>query len=454
MGLRKIHLLRLYQKQRDMGVLSKMSREEVIFVMICIIGIACGIVSTYAENNYCFDEYKNNIICGSKPIYNVNEKNAETKINYFSQMMRLDMIVNSTSFNFNQFKDNCSLNNGIFSVQYPEYCLNISNLELCYTFNDSSIIDYSGKGNNAVNNGTVFNSTDNTYLFIHDAAHHFVNTTFTTNKLGSYTILLWVKVFATATTVNNPNFYSAQDTGASRFYGRFDWTTGENYSKWGVSSWNPAISGYAINKNIWHSVIVRLNSTNGDIWIDGTRIANQSGITVANPNSQILLGIDMLLVNNMNGSFKSFVVYNRSFSDQEVLNWNNQGVYNLSCNIEESINPWQSYNETLGSYWINQTTNQNHELLDDIKEEMNLIAIVLLWLGMWSIGFWAFQSYNDLLGGTMLVLTIPIDIYFMYAFREVLMLGTGFMGVAFGIMAAFTLGIIMLIKRRNVVLKA
>jgi hypothetical protein len=90
-----------------------------------------------------------------------------------------------------------------------------------------------------------------------------------------------------------------------------------------------------------------------------------------------------------------------------------------------------------------------NENVVDIEEGIELIAIVMLWLGLWIFGFYAVQMFNDFVGFLMITSTIPIDIYFMYRFQESLMTGTGWIGVMFGLMVMFTLASVFFIRRRT-----
>lgn len=100
---------------------------------------------------------------------------------------------------------------------------------------------------------------------------------------------------------------------------------------------------------------------------------------------------------------------------------------------------------------INDTQNANMQSLTEytnkIYEVLSMIGFIILWLGLWIFGYHALQTKNELLGGTMIVLTVPLDFYFAYAFRESLMLGTGILGIAFEIMCAWTFGVFILIRR-------
>lgn len=144
----------------------------------------------------------------------------------------------------------------------------------------------------------------------------------------------------------------------------------------------------------------------------------------------------------------NFSVYDHSFIENDTINYSTGqycGITYLTCD-----------NCTYGEQEQNQTTETNSTQCDlsglqtqmnEIQGGFNMIAFVILWLGLWGLGYYAIQTKNDLLGGTMIILTIPLDIYFSYKFQEVLLLGTGFMGVAFSFMAAWTLGVFVLIRR-------
>lgn len=93
-----------------------------------------------------------------------------------------------------------------------------------------------------------------------------------------------------------------------------------------------------------------------------------------------------------------------------------------------------------------QGINNNTEKIYGVIE---MLSLIILWLGLWIFGYYAIQTNNNLLGGTMIVLTLPIDIYFAYVFRETLHVGTGFIGVAFSFMTAWSLGVFLLIKRKR-----
>lgn len=92
-----------------------------------------------------------------------------------------------------------------------------------------------------------------------------------------------------------------------------------------------------------------------------------------------------------------------------------------------------------------ETENLNNEI-SSLGNMINILAFVTLWLGLWIFGYYAIRTQNSFLGSAMIVLTLPIDIYFSYVFRELLMLGTGFIGIGFSIFAIITLGALLLIR--------
>lgn len=96
---------------------------------------------------------------------------------------------------------------------------------------------------------------------------------------------------------------------------------------------------------------------------------------------------------------------------------------------------------------IVQYGEEHSTLLNQIYGGISMIGFIILWLGLWIFGYYAMQTGNDLLGGTMIVLTLPVDFYFSYLFQEVNMLATGFLGIAFSVMMAWTLGVFILIRR-------
>lgn len=94
--------------------------------------------------------------------------------------------------------------------------------------------------------------------------------------------------------------------------------------------------------------------------------------------------------------------------------------------------------------------------MQEINDNVNLIygvlkmlGFIILWLGLWIFGYHAIQTGNDLVGMTMIVLTVFIDVYFAYAMQEALMVGAGFISVAFGVLAAWTFGMLIFIRRRQ-----
>lgn len=101
---------------------------------------------------------------------------------------------------------------------------------------------------------------------------------------------------------------------------------------------------------------------------------------------------------------------------------------------------YPSFNESLASINAN---------VEDIEEGIELIAMVVLWLGLWIFGFAAIQMFNDFVGFVMIMSTIPIDIYFWYRFQESLMTGTGWIGVSMGLMIMWTLASVFFIKKKT-----
>lgn len=97
--------------------------------------------------------------------------------------------------------------------------------------------------------------------------------------------------------------------------------------------------------------------------------------------------------------------------------------------------------------------NSNLETLIDVNQDIGgnimLSAIIFLWLGLWAIGLLAFIYNNEFLGGTFMILTIPVDVYFAYVFQESRNLGTGFVGIAMTIMVPLTIAIIFFIRRKR-----
>lgn len=97
---------------------------------------------------------------------------------------------------------------------------------------------------------------------------------------------------------------------------------------------------------------------------------------------------------------------------------------------------------------ISDNTFNINENLTDIKDVITMLGLIILWLGLWYLGYYAMQTGNELLSGTMIFLTLPIDIYFAYLFRETNMLGTAYIGIAMGFMFLWTIGVFILIKRK------
>lgn len=170
--------------------------------------------------------------------------------------------------------------------------------------------------------------------------------------------------------------------------------------------------------------------------------------------------------NNVNCTFRLNSTINQTKSVITITNllnfsistigWNKGYVANITC---RNNNASASLKRT---FWIYQpyvppeeepetnTTGSYAELIavnNQIYEVLALIPFVLLWLGLWALGYYALQTNNTLLAGTMIILTLPLDFFFSYRFQETLMLGTGFLGIAFAVMTAWTIGIFILLKR-------
>lgn len=179
--------------------------------------------------------------------------------------------------------------------------------------------------------------------------------------------------------------------------------------------------------------------------------------------------------NYFNGSVDEVRYWTKELTSDEVLNlynYNDQNDY--SCLGDIAYTSW--VNISYQATFINQsrtriyydtceeTTNttqykillynweevqQISNLNEVIKTSILTFSFVFLWLGLWIFGYYAFQTANSLIGGTMIVLTVPINIYFAYFFREVLNTGTGFLGIAFTVLTAWTFGMIVLIRRKT-----
>lgn len=132
----------------------------------------------------------------------------------------------------------------------------------------------------------------------------------------------------------------------------------------------------------------------------------------------------------------------------------NYSIYNKDNYLLENGNLSQyseniyyiNFFENTGEYIIKLCDNSTVQI--NVKgSEVEMIGFIILWLGLWIFGYYAIQSKNDIVGITMIILTIPLDIYFSYKFREVLMLGTGWIGIAMTVMAMWTFAILLTIKR-------
>lgn len=185
-----------------------------------------------------------------------------------------------------------------------------------------------------------------------------------------------------------------------------------------------------------------------------------------------------------NGTIDSIRVYDRVLSNTEIskiyesefpsyscsissngiqINSSQNSIVTTARNIESLSSISYSYSASCNDGFLSSTDSciRTHDLndffnyanfinddIENLSKVNELIAFVLLWIGLWVFGYYVFQTGNPLLGGTMIVLTIPIDLFFAYRFQETLMLATGFLGVAFTVMSAWTFGMIVFLKRK------
>lgn len=102
---------------------------------------------------------------------------------------------------------------------------------------------------------------------------------------------------------------------------------------------------------------------------------------------------------------------------------------------------------------ILESLNQNTSLIlaevEDISGDLEMLYMVILWLGLWGLGYHSYTNFNQFMGAAMIILTVPINLYFLYAFRETLRTGTGFIGIGFGIMFGLTFGILLFLKGKK-----
>lgn len=147
---------------------------------------------------------------------------------------------------------------------------------------------------------------------------------------------------------------------------------------------------------------------------------------------------------------------NLTVNNEFILNLSGEGSYSLNifCENLNTSNVTGSfafeYNLTQEESIATLTDEYLLEIIEintDILEVLNMTGFIILWLGLWVFGYYVLQTGNTALGMIMIALTIPIDIYFSYALREVLMLGTGAMGLAFTLMALLTIGGYFYIKK-------
>lgn len=162
---------------------------------------------------------------------------------------------------------------------------------------------------------------------------------------------------------------------------------------------------------------------------DYTKLINNAQMTA---NSEGWHNYTIVFYNG--GTYAAFM--NCTADNEVILIDKTFRITNISVSVNLSAIP------NLGNSLL-QIENTN-DLTIKISEVLNMLGFIFLWCFLWYFGYQAMQSKNDLLGGTMIILTLPIDIYFAYAWREVLMLGTGFIGIAFGFMFFWTIGVFCL----------
>lgn len=229
----------------------------------------------------------------------------------------------------------------------------------------------------------------------------------------------------------------------------------------------------SISLKTWTHRCITWNSTNFTGYVDNSLIGecgytDMKGFTTSYVGSRLSASGDDF----HNGTIDEVWIFNHTLTEEEIHNL--YYVNSITCSPDWSYTSWA--NVSFDENKINQTrtrydenncygsTNSTEEkyllynweevqALNDMREVFDmgfiLLATVVLWLGLWIFGYHAIQTYNTLLGGTMIVLTTPINIFFSYAFREALNQGTGFMGIAFTVMTAWTFGIFILIYRKT-----
>lgn len=350
---------------------------------------------------------------------------------------------------------------------------NTTNLAAYYKFDISNANQYDSSGNNR--NLTAFGATWNesgkySGTYNYDGINDYMSVSGLV--LGSRTLMAWIK---------NTKNAQGQIMGYDTYRGEINYD--DSYPRL-IYSHKNVNQIFSVNLDGWNHIAVTVDGVNIFLYVNGAYVGNKTAASAsADPTGfNFTIGSRGGTSIFWNGSIDDARIYSYALAWSEIQEIYNSGkkARAIACNLTrdgttiDSVSPysWDTSDYFEEQYQMNLTcfdglnfaydsglyrfhyytdtyyAAQSLEELEDINEVLDLIPFVLLWLGMWALGYYAVQTGNTLLGGTMIVLTVPLDLFFSYRFQESMMLGTGFLGVAFAILCAWTFGMLVLIKRK------
>lgn len=353
------------------------------------------------------------------------------------------------------------------------YSVNASLLAYWSFDTNEAIVTSSDLLTNLTKNGATWEATckyGGCYYFdgLNDYLDSGTSSVFDSKNFTEFSMCLWHKnVYANQTEQDligkdYSNFLIRQTT-INKFWGNYNGTAdATNYVT-------------AINPDKWHFACSIFNGTTTLNYQDNvyqSQESHKSPILTDNTDLEIgrRSGSNTLWYNghidsvriwnetlNLSDIHNLFYVNSRDCSPNYVYtNWQNISYeatfINRSRTEYDANNCYGSTNTTEYSILL-----YNHEevgLLNTINTTIEggfmIIALIGLWLGLWIFGYHAFLTFNSFLGGTMIIMTIPINVYFAYFFQETSKTGTGFIGWAFVVISILTFAMIPMIKRRRI----